>query len=192
MKPLTIHGADRASPAFERLALAYAARLLWAYGQGEAAATLMAHRKAIRGTGRSDTSVPDAAFDAGPEISDEISFSRVTSDVDVSRYGTPEPDTTFESDRPHKTALRFGLDLSSDLSGQVSVLCPDCSAPQPSPRGTDRWTPQEVAAYQGWHTCTSCDARYTIGQPPGNEDQTRPIRRQSSDSDTVVADQEAR
>jgi hypothetical protein len=194
MKNLTIHGADRASPAFERLALAYVARILWSYGHGEAAALLMAHRKAIRGTGRSDTAVPEAAaFEPGGVASVDISFSRVTSDVDISYHAADAPAATsdFENDRAHKTALRFGLDLSDDQSGQVTVLCPDCTAPQPSPHGSARWYPQEVADHQGWHTCPHCGGRYTIGQPAGNEDQTRPMQRQSTDSDTVVVDQDA-
>lgn len=45
----------------------------------------------------------------------------------------------------------------------VSVLCPYCGEPQPSPdNGSDMWTRMDFEKRSGMRECTACDKRMLI------------------------------
>lgn len=49
----------------------------------------------------------------------------------------------------------------------VSVVCPYCGEPQPSPdNGSDMWTRENFKAKSGVFACTACDERLLISPDP--------------------------
>jgi len=49
------------------------------------------------------------------------------------------------------------------VADSAAVLCPHCSAEQPSPEsGADTWLPAEIQKHEGPLVCVSCDEPFAL------------------------------